>query len=263
MNNLKKDEPTVDFAALYDGHDEYAARRISGSYEQLRVLLEATEFKIPNLVNLIPSEQRELRSVLEIGCATGELIAHFPVVSGGRRVGCDISSANILAATVRFPNVEFTSSDFFSMNEFFDAVILSDLLEHVEDDVGFLRHAATIAHYTLVNLPLEDNYLNRRRNYGADDSSGHLRFYTIEEGLNLFRLAGLHVVEYKRIWAHETKMDEMRRQLRRQFTGQALNGGFLIRMLKRALLCGAYAIKPLGRILFPSNLFAIAISDKH
>lgn len=45
-------------------------------------------------------------------------------------------------------------------------VIVSDVIEHVPDDAGFLRSAAGLGQIVLVNLPLEDNWLNDRRNYG-------------------------------------------------------------------------------------------------
>lgn len=261
MKASKSNGDSVDFATLYDQHEEYTARRVAGSFEQAQVLLEATEFKIPNLLRLLPAGLGKLASVLEIGCATGELIANFPVASNGRRVGCDISPENVRAAVERFPQVEFIDSDFVTLTERFDAVILSDVLEHVEDDAGFLRLASERARYTLINLPLEDNWLNRRRAYGPDDVSGHLRRYTVEEGLDLFRRAGLRVLDHQRIWVHETALDAKRRQLRRQFTGQAFEGGPLVRTLKRTVLGGARTVRPLGRRLFASNLFAIAVSD--
>jgi SAM-dependent methyltransferase len=87
---------TVDFAKLYDEHADYTARRREGSFAQAQIALEVAEFKVPNLVRLLPSGYRP-RRILEIGCATGELIAGFPVAAGGDRVGVDISASNVEA----------------------------------------------------------------------------------------------------------------------------------------------------------------------
>lgn len=258
MTKFERSPNTVDFAALYDQHDEYTARRIAGSFEQAQVMIEATEFKIPNLLGMLP-EGKVLESALEIGCATGELIGNLPVVPGGRRTGCDISPANIEAASSRFTDVNFFSGDFAEMPPTqFEAVILSDVLEHVDDDVGFLRQAANFGHYTLVNLPLEDNWLNSRRAYGPDDTSGHLRRYSLKQGLDLLSNAGLTVLNYQQVWIHETPVDAKRRQLRREHFSVGYEGTLPVRLLKQSVLKVARFAKPFGRRLFASNLFALA-----
>jgi SAM-dependent methyltransferase len=248
----------VDFSALYDEHPEYVARRGAGSMAQAQVDLEVRLFKLPGLMGVLPAGHR-LGRVLEIGCATGELIAAIPVEPGGERVGVDISPANVAAARARFPQVEFFSGDFrqapFSG---FDAVVMSDVLEHVPDDVGFLRDAARLGRIVLVNLPLEDNWLNDRRAYGPDDASGHLRRYSLAQGLALFERAGLEVLAHRQVWVHETPTEPARRALRRERLGAEYSGRWPVALAKRAVFTTATAIRPLGRRLFASNLFAAA-----
>jgi len=254
----QNDTAAVDFAGLYDDHVEYSARRVRGSFEQEKVAIEVAAFKVPNLVRLLPRGWTP-RRVLEIGCATGELIAAFPVAPDGHRVGIDISQSNISSARERFSAVEFHAGNFTNLSmPGFDCVILSDILEHVEDDVRFLADAACLGEYVLVNLPLEDNWINRNRNYGIDDASGHLRKYSLEQGLDLLKHAGLDVLEYHRIWAHETTVLRECRQLRHRHFGAEYSGGTAARVLKRMVMQLACAFPPIGRRLFPSNLFAIA-----
>ena len=254
----------VDYAALYDAHPEYIARRASGSIEQAQVDIEVRLFKLPNLLALLAllppvGIARPLASVLEIGCATGELIGSVPVEPGGRRVGIDISAQNIAAARERFSAVEYHCGDFRELAcERFDAVIISDVLEHVPDDCTFLRDASRLGRLVLVNLPLEDNWLNRSRRYGPDDASGHLRRYSLADGLGLFERAGLDVVARSRVWVHETPTDAARRALRQQRLGAAYSGSAALRLAKRAVYAAAGALPPFGRRLFASNLFAAA-----
>jgi len=257
-----KDCRQIDYADLYDRHEEYAARRVEGSFEQARVELEAKEFKIPNLIGLIPDGE-VIRRILEIGCATGELIGNFPIPEGGVRVGCDISSDNIAAARARFPSVEFLAGDFANLPAgSFDCVVLSDVLEHVENDSGFLRDASRLARLTLVNLPLEDNWLNRGRRYGPDDVSGHLRRYSLQQGLDLLRAAELKVLAFRRVWIHESEVEASRRALRKRFTGHSFSGSLVVRVAKQLFFSTATAVTPFGRRVFASNLFAIAASEK-
>lgn len=252
-------EPQVNYAMLYDSHPDYVARRNPGSFEQEQIDLEVRDFKLPNFVELLGPRALP-DSVLEIGCATGELIDEFPVCDGGRKVGIDISAENIRVARERFPTVTFMHGDFAQCGvRDFACVILSDVLEHVEDDVGFLRAAASMGRQTLVNLPLEDNWLNRHRAYGPTDSSGHLRKYSLVQGLELCSRAGLTVVKYRQVWVHETVAELNRRELRRRHFGQAFSGGLTVRLLKRVVISLCSASRPLGRRLFASNLFALAI----
>lgn len=248
----------IDFSALYDEHPEYVARRRAGSFEQAQIDIEVHLFKLPELMRLLPPGQT-LNSVLEIGCATGELIAALPVRDGGRKVGLDISVANIEAARQRFPGIEFACDDFRTLAPGrFDAVVMSDVLEHVPDDTAFLRDAAALGDLVLVNLPLEDNWLNRHRRYGPDDASGHLRKYALADGLALVERAGLDVVSQLQVWVHETPAEAARRALRRDRLGAAFAGAWPARTLRHAVFATATAVRPLGRRLFASNLFVAA-----
>jgi len=245
----------VDYSALYDEHPEYVARRAAGSIEQAQVDIEVRLFKLPGLMRVWPPG-RPMRRVLEIGCATGELIAAVPAE---QRVGLDISPANVAAARARFPELEFHCGDFRGAGlSGFDAVILSDVLEHVTDDAAFLRDAAQLGEIVLVNLPLEDNWLNDRRAYGPDDVSGHLRRYSLADGLALFDQAGLELLAHTQVWIHETPADAARRVLRRERLGAAYSGRWPMRLAKQLAFATAVAVPALGRRLFASNLFAAA-----
>lgn len=256
--DAERDTPVIDYSALYDGHPDYVARRQHGSIEQMQIDLEVRLFKLPNLLSLMP-QSRELRRVLEIGCATGELIASVPVTANGSRVGIDISVANVAAARTRFPEIEFYCGDLREFRDVgFDAVILSDVLEHVPNDHEFLRVAAQFGDVVLVNLPLEDNWLNRNRNYGPSDVSGHLRKYSLADGVALFERAGLELHGYSQVWLHETSTDAACRALRRERLGHAFSGSWPVRVAKQAVLATARALPPFGRQMFSSNLFAAA-----
>jgi hypothetical protein len=71
--------------------------------------------------------------------------------------------------------------------------------------------------------------------------------------------AGLSTLVYKQIWIHETQLDSQRRELRKLHFGQAYTGSFPKRLLKRFILFTACFVRPFGRKLFASNLFALAV----
>lgn len=135
---------------------------------------------------------------------------------------------------------------------------MSDVVEHVPHDQEFLRAAAQLGEVVLVNLPLEDNWLNWRRDYGVNDVSGHLRKYSLADGMRLFELAGLEVLAHSQVWFHETAAEDARRALRKQRLGSVFSGSWPERTVKRAIVMAAAAVPPLGRRIFSSNLFAMA-----
>jgi len=78
---------------------------------------------------LIPPDH----SVLEIGCATGDLLAHLKPARG---VGIDISPDMIRIAQGRFPALDFRVGDIetiTSWGETFDYIILADVVGHLFD----------------------------------------------------------------------------------------------------------------------------------
>ena len=250
-----KPEP-VDFRALYDGKiAEYIERRDPNSYSAQRIALEVREFKIPNLVSVLPPNFT-YNTIAEVGCATGELIATFPGVDIRRRVGFDLSRLNIESARKRFPNTTFVTDPEQFYRDQYDLLILSDILEHVPDDTQMLREASKVAKILLINLPLEKclTYLFRR--YGPDDPSGHLRWYSLSDGLRLFASADLRVIAHTRVWVMETRYELMRQELNRQLLGAPFSGGRITRGGKRLFFTFCNSFQPVGRLVFPSNLFA-------
>jgi len=78
---------------------------------------------------LIPPDH----SVLEIGCATGDLLAHLKPARG---VGIDISPDMIRIAQGRFPALDFRVGDIETITSWgktFDYIILADVVGHLFD----------------------------------------------------------------------------------------------------------------------------------
>ncbi len=72
------------------------------------------------------------QSVLEIGCATGDLLATVP---GSYKMGIDISDKLIAIAQQKYPDIHFTceTAETMLVDRTFDVVILSNLVGYLED----------------------------------------------------------------------------------------------------------------------------------
>jgi len=246
----------IDYRELYESQiPEYIQRRDPHSHSAQRIALEVREFKIPNLVSVLPPGFT-YNSIGEIGCATGEIVATFPGANITRRVGLDLSELNIESAKKRFPGTTFLSEPAQFYRQRYDLIILSDILEHVPDDAQLLREAAKVANVLLINLPLEKCLTYIFRRYGPDDPSGHLRWYSLSDGLRLFERADLRILAYARVWVMETRYELMRQDLNRQLLGAPFAGGWVTRCGKKLFFTFCSAFQPVGRVMFPSNLFA-------
>lgn len=91
---------------------------------------------------LIPPKSR----VLEIGCATGDILA---ALDPARGVGVDFSPKMVELARQKHPHLEFRVSDAQALDaalqtEEFDYVVMSDLIGHVGDVWSALRQARAV-----------------------------------------------------------------------------------------------------------------------
>jgi predicted ATPase len=78
----------------------------------------------------------------------------------------------------------------------YDIVILSDIIEHVENESEFLENVSFNCKYALLKIPIEECLTNKdwyyklrgktkteAHHYGAHHYNGHLRGYTIRSAL--------------------------------------------------------------------------------
>jgi SAM-dependent methyltransferase len=152
--------------------------------------------------------------VLDVGCGTGVLARDMAERAGVRVLGVEIEPANVAEARDRHahPDVQYVEGDVLArMPEGpFDAVVLSNVLEHLTDRPGVLRRAAAQcpSGRLLVRVPLFDRdwRVPLKRELGLDWRADptHETEYTLESFLAEVAEAGLapaHLeVRWGEIW---------------------------------------------------------------
>lgn len=191
----------MDFEKFYDRQGDYEAfRNDPAKREEYNITVD---WKARQLASLI-EPTRHFDNILEVGCALGILLDNL----AGRlkindRTGLDISAENIKVARDLYPGVSFFQGTIrelkkeLSRNQHspkFDIVLLSDIVEHIPEDLEFMKEVKEISSYVLLNLPLEKSFSTRNREYGENDSSGHLRCYDEKMAAKLVRDAGLGII---------------------------------------------------------------------
>jgi SAM-dependent methyltransferase len=127
--------------------------------------------------------------VLEVGCGCGDLL-HVLSRRGYQGVGIDISEEALAVASSGLPGSSFrvaccTPEE---LSEEFDVVIASEVMEHYQDDLSFLRQLRECLHdggHLLLTVPAH------MKDWGPnDDSCGHMRRYERHELQTVLDAAG-------------------------------------------------------------------------
>ena len=114
--------------------------------------------------------------ILEVGCGCGDLL-HVLERRGYRGVGIDISEEALALAASGLSGDGFTVSCSTpeELSEEFDVVVASEVMEHYQDDLGFLgqlRDRLRVGGLLLLTVPAH------MKDWGPnDDSCGHVRRY--------------------------------------------------------------------------------------
>ena len=103
------------------------------------------------------------RSILDVGCGSGQLAAVLKDKGIERYCGIDFSEKRIAQARQACPGFEFVHADAFATDLFerrdYDAVLSTEFLEHVERDLDIIRKIRPGARFigTVPNFPFESH----------------------------------------------------------------------------------------------------------
>ena len=124
--------------------------------------------------------------ILDVGCGKGE-VAYSVAQKAALVVGVDISKKSIERAQKKYqqPNLKFIVGDALSdsFTEKYDAIILSNVLEHIEHRVDFLKKLSAIAPTILIRVPMI--------------TRDWISVYKKQEGFE-YRLDDTHFIEFDR-----------------------------------------------------------------
>lgn len=153
---------------------------------------------------------REGESVLDIGCGKAELAYDLAARGGARVTGIDINREALAFARAQFTSdrLELVEADArtWEPGRTFDVVVLSNVLEHIEDRVGFLRRLVAVAQPSrfLIRVPVleRDWSVGLRRELGLFYFSDPTHFAEYDRALLIDELsaAGLRAVEIDQRW---------------------------------------------------------------
>lgn len=148
--------------------------------------------------------------ILDIGCGKGENA--FDIAQKAKKVlGIDIIENNIKIAKEKYhlacrqagkENLEFLLGDAtkYNFEQKFDKIVLSNVLEHIENRIDFLQSLHNISDVILLRVPMIDrDWLsvykkNKGFEYRLDNT--HFIEYTLDELKNELKNAGWKIENY-------------------------------------------------------------------
>jgi len=151
-------------------------------------------------------------AVFDIGCGNGALTYDL-AKKAGCVVGIDIDEEGIGSARKRYsaPNIKYIVGDAtkYRFKEKFDVVVLSNVLEHIENRVEFLEKIKKLAPRILIRVPMVDRdwITLYKKEQGVEwrlDPT-HRTEYTLESFQEELQRVGLRLgkysVQFGEIWA--------------------------------------------------------------
>ncbi|GIW62658.1 MAG: hypothetical protein KatS3mg090_0484 [Patescibacteria group bacterium] len=157
------------------------------------------------LINLLKKpEFNTCQTILDIGCGVGSLSLYL-ASKGKEVVGVDVSSRAIAIANnakklLDLDSVEFVVSSIekFKNKKKFDAVLLIEVIEHIEDDKGLVEKIKQMLKsegLVLLTTPSSENLMFKLGFYRQfDQQVGHLRRYSKQEIERLLESKGFEVL---------------------------------------------------------------------
>ena len=115
---------------------------------------------LAQIAALVPEGSR----VLDLGCGTGELLAHLQQHRGCSGYGVELDDANLLACAQRGVNViQLNLEEGLSIfaDQSFDVVLQLETLQHLRNTEGMLRETARVGRIGIVSFPNFAHWPNR------------------------------------------------------------------------------------------------------
>jgi SAM-dependent methyltransferase len=164
---------------------------------------EHAVWKAENIAAILARNRVVPRTIAEIGCGTGRVIAELAekVPQAKRLYGYEISpQAFDRAKNHATARVEYAMRDVLTSppTEPFDVVMAIDVFEHVDNYLGFIKGLAALGTYKVFHIPLELSVSSMIRPATLERARaevGHIHYFTRETALAALKAAGLEIVD--------------------------------------------------------------------
>jgi 2-polyprenyl-3-methyl-5-hydroxy-6-metoxy-1,4-benzoquinol methylase len=163
--------------------------------------IEDSPWKAKQILKMLSRNPINPKSVAEIGCGAGEILnqLHQAMPNDVSFIGYDISSDAISLAKQREKDrLTFEHSNFLEINSKYDLLLMMDVIEHVEDYLGFLKQCKGRAKNTIFHIPLDISMMKIGKNglIAKRKSVGHLHYFMKDTALATLVDSGYEIIDF-------------------------------------------------------------------
>ncbi len=160
------------------------------------------EWKADKVYSLLMGLGLHPQSICDIGCGTAAVLDHLGQVLGQSvaLTGFEISQHAVRLAKAHHPNVTILQEDAETYRgQTFDLALVLDVVEHVEDYLGFMRSIRPLADIFIFHVPLDMAIQTVARMtpiMQSREAIGHLHYFSQETAQASIELAGYEILAH-------------------------------------------------------------------
>lgn len=162
---------------------------------------EDSGWKATRIIDLLSINNLAVARVAEVGCGGGMILSELSrALPDARLYGYEVSPQAFARCRPReTERLKFFLKDIADTDESYDLLLAIDVVEHVDDYIGFLRALRRHAGHLVVHLPLDlsvQTVLRASPILHAREKVGHLHYFNKETALKTLEYAGYRVVDW-------------------------------------------------------------------
>jgi len=180
-------------------------------------------FKAKKMAELIP-EKLYFKNAVEIGCAEGTVINRLrDLLHIEKCYGIDVSDIFLSKGRTLYPEIEFIKASGLKIpfaDKSVDLIILSDIIEHIEELKLFMKEIKRVGKVVLLKVPL-DKYLwrkliseplGRSPSVSMEHPDGHLHEFSKNSCKKMLKNMGCRILASNIYYNYETIENNYRKK---------------------------------------------------
>lgn len=164
---------------------------------------EDTVWKASKIKKLMDDNSIDPKTICEVGCGSGRILLNLQK-SGSEKIeyyGFDISPHAIeKCQEIKNDKLQFENMNLLEYKETtFDMLMAIDVIEHVDDYIGFLKGLKRYGKSYIFHIPLDisiQNVLRVSPILKVRKQVGHLHYFTKETALETLKYCGYDIEDY-------------------------------------------------------------------
>lgn len=164
--------------------------------------VEDSPWKAEQIIKMINFHGLEPKSICEIGCGAGEILnqLYYRLPNNISFYGYEISpQAFEICKERKKERMTFFLRDFQKDEEYFDLILIIDVIEHIDNYIGFLKKIRNRGKYKIFHIPLDLSVQTLLRNNPILKSIrdvGHIHYFTKDIAIFTLKETGYEIIDY-------------------------------------------------------------------